>query len=400
MRSLRFKTGKREKPNDCFMIELKKDALSPYQYFDSFDNKLTTTYQRYTDITPNHYFSKIPELWNAQTKPHKDYTKPWSFVEDRQVAFVESRLVRQGSYKCANNGECIAPDTCACSKGWIGFDCRVPVCEQGYFETDQASFVESINDYQELERFKPFLYPSRSYFLDPKDEGYSNPIYTAVEESFRNYSHVERKQVEWGGKQYLQMNGSSQGGYKCSIRSVTEWEDYRSRRVFEHPNYYSRYMDRKVEGDGKVYTHWNQMGWKPLYQKTNVFQVNSTSIGVEGIDGQVFIYTDKGYMRDGYWHKTNFSWTKGYCIIEFERVCDDPSKEIDLEESAPRTDRCIVQDTDLVSEFKNFAIVYYMITWNEFSNHYYYKSHSDLGFITIMIEYTCLESGDVKAVSV
>ncbi len=35
----------------------------------------------------------------------------------------------EGCYRCANNGLCIAPDVCKCSEGWIGFDCKTPVCE-------------------------------------------------------------------------------------------------------------------------------------------------------------------------------------------------------------------------------------------------------------------------------
>ena len=44
--------------------------------------------------------------------------------------------------------------------------------------------------------------------------------------------------VETDGKRYLKNDGTFQGGYFCSIRSVTEWEDYRSGYLFEHPNYF------------------------------------------------------------------------------------------------------------------------------------------------------------------
>ena len=43
--------------------------------------------------------------------------------------------------------------------------------------------------------------------------------------------------VKTDGKRYLKNDGTFQGGYSCSIRSVTEWEDYRSGYLFEHPNY-------------------------------------------------------------------------------------------------------------------------------------------------------------------
>jgi hypothetical protein len=35
----------------------------------------------------------------------------------------------EGCYRCANNGNCTAPDICTCAKGWTGFDCKTPVCE-------------------------------------------------------------------------------------------------------------------------------------------------------------------------------------------------------------------------------------------------------------------------------
>lgn len=340
------------------MIELMVDAKSPFQYIKSSNNE-PTTHQRYTNITPNDWFSEIPQPWNARILPNRNYTKPWTYLRDRQVALVETRYVTQGSYKCANNGDCIAPDTCACSNGWMGFDCRVPICEQGYYEADQQHFVQGINDAKELEKFQPFLHPSHVYFIATDDEEYSNPYFTMVQENFLNHSFVERISLKAGGKRYLQINGNGQGGYECSIRSVTEWEDYRSGTIFEHPNYYSRYMDRKkAEGDGKHYSHWEEMGWDPLHQKTNIFQLNTKAIGVDEIErDQLFVYTDKGYKKDGYWFRTNFSWTKGYCIIEFERKCDDPLKERDLEASTLGKTSNIVQDTDLVSLLESYIVV-------------------------------------------
>ena len=35
----------------------------------------------------------------------------------------------EGCYRCANGGNCTAPDACTCAEGWQGYDCRTPVCE-------------------------------------------------------------------------------------------------------------------------------------------------------------------------------------------------------------------------------------------------------------------------------
>ena len=44
---------------------------------------------------------------------------------------------------------------------------------------------------------------------------------------------------------------SFQGGYHCSVRSFTEWEQcgppHGTGAILDHPNYFSRYMDKKVE---------------------------------------------------------------------------------------------------------------------------------------------------------
>jgi hypothetical protein len=349
MNNRRYQTGRRTRPGACFMLELKADAISPFQYLQSWNN-VSTTYQRYSNVTPHEWLSEKPEPWNARILEEMGYTKPWEYAMDRQVALAELRNVTQGSYKCANNGKCVAPDTCACSKGWIGFDCRVPVCEQGYYESNQHAFVKGINDKHELAKFKRFLSENHTYLLNPADEGYSNPTYVAPYERFINHSFVEKKKATLGGVLYVQLDENVQGGYECSIRSVTEWEDYRSGTIIEHPNYYSRYMDRKIEADGNVYTDWEDMGWEPTFQKTAMFEMSEKALGIDSDPQKIFVYTDKGYMRRGYWQRTNSSWSKGYCIIEFRRVCEDQKKAQDLEASDENSQKdFLVQDTDLVS---------------------------------------------------
>ncbi len=330
------------------MIELQVQALSPFQYLQSWNNK-STTYQRYSNVTPNDWYSEVPQPWNAKISPEEGYAEPWKYAVDRQVALVELQNVTQGSYKCANNGKCVAPDTCACAKGWMGFDCRVPICEQGYYEPHQNTFVKGINDDKELKKFKIFLSRNHTYLLDPAGEGYSNPTYIGIQERFLNHSFVERKKVRMGGKSYLTLDGHVQGGYECSIRSVTEWEGYRSGNLFEHPNYFSRYMNLKEEADGNKYTHWEDMGWEPTYSKTEMLELRERTIGIHNDSDNLFLYTDKGYMRDGYWKRTDSPWSKGYCILEFRRICENHQKAKDLEVTQQQPEGFLVQDTDLVS---------------------------------------------------
>lgn len=79
-------------------------------------------------------------------------TNPWSSPvdhgSDRQVAIVSWARVTQGVYICANGGNCTAPGVCACAVGWIGFDCRTPVCTQGYYEPSLASAYANQGLYQ------------------------------------------------------------------------------------------------------------------------------------------------------------------------------------------------------------------------------------------------------------
>jgi hypothetical protein len=262
------------------------------------------------------------------------------------VALVELKEVSQGSYRCANGGKCIAPDKCACAKGWIGFDCRVPVCEQGYYEPHQDRFVKGVNNENELDTFEIFMQKHASYRLDPLNL-YSNPFYFRTVERFLNESHIERKKEKYGGISYLQDDGKIQGGYSCSIRSVTEWENYRSGFLFEHPNYFSRYMDKKVEADGKVYTHWEGMGFIPTYHKSHGLQFDEKVLTGLNYLNRTFVYTDQGFRKDGTWKKTGEQWTKGLCILEFKRACQSTKKSVDLESSDVGR---MVQDPDLVSD--------------------------------------------------
>lgn len=335
------------------MIELRNDAITNFQYIRAFDNS-TTSYHRYSPIEPYGWFSKQKLPWNALQKPTKGFTQPWRFQHDRQVAFVQLYNVTQGKYVCANKGKCVEPDTCICSDGWIGFDCRTPVCNQGYYEAEQKSFVLSKNATDSLNIFEPFLNNQSLYRLNPSGSGYSNPPYAKIEERFVNFRTVMRQPIEKGGKRYLHSFGF-QGGYSCSIRSVTQWEDYRSGNIFEHPNYFSRYMDKKVERDGEIYSYWERMGFAPTHRKSGQLFLSENTLLSVNDSKRVFLYTNEGYRKNGIWTRTNESWTKGVCVVEFQRVCLDTKKEFDIEKSTytsePITfgDIVMVQDTDLVS---------------------------------------------------
>lgn len=216
------------------------------------------------------------------------------------------------------------------------------MCEQGYYEPDLGSFVEGIKSDVDLATFKPFLDPRRPYDLDSSRDFSSNPNVRIWVEEFLNGSAVKRELVIINGTDYLAGNQSqSQGGYACSIRSVTQWEDYRSGFVFDHPNYFSRYMDEKIEGDGLVYSFWRGMNWPATHHKSAKLVKYDHEFAHEQnyTSTRSFVYTDVGHMKDGVWLVTGAAWEKGNCVVEFERHCDSDSLE-------PRA--VLIQDTDEV----------------------------------------------------
>ena len=118
-------------------------------------------------------------------------------------------------YICANGGNCTAPDTCRCAHGWAGFDCRTPICGQGYYEPPevQNKFVKGTNLASELRSFERFM-GNNTYRLDPSvlaGEGYSNPNYTIWHEGYLNKTHVVRYATNHKGMPYLNVYGQ-QGG--------------------------------------------------------------------------------------------------------------------------------------------------------------------------------------------
>jgi sugar lactone lactonase YvrE len=334
----RMKTGLKSEPPPCMMIELRKDAITHFQYLSSFDNT-TSSYHRYSPTLPYGWKGSRRNPWSAFDKAEPSTTQPYTFEEDRQVALAQFYNVTQGAYMCANGGACVAPDVCSCADGWAGFDCRVPVCEGGYYEPHLESFVNGVQSDAAFVTFEPFLDPNRTFNLDSSHNFSSNPDFTMWSENFVNATFLERKMLSLNGTRYLQGNNSRhQGGYECSIRSVSAWEDYRSGYIHNHPNYYSRYMNEKIEDDGNIYSHWKGMDYPPTHRKTQVLiKYDSEYLNRSMYNKIAFVYTNKGYMKDGIWELTGENWVKGLCVVEFERRCEGEGSVTSL-----------VQDTDEV----------------------------------------------------
>jgi hypothetical protein len=294
--AFRAATGWRDRPDRCDIFEVRDDAYTRFQY--AREDNSTTAYHRYTPLTPYG--------WNATGWPWRAYvgaadggagrSRPWNRRSDRQVAFFEYHNVTQGVYACANGGNCTAPDVCRCAEGWSGFDCRTPICDQGYYVEDQASFVSGTEDPDEVAYFERFLDPNVSAYR--RTWPYSNPDFVLDEEVFDDFDGVLRAAATKPGARYL-MKDRPQGGYRCSLRARTRWE--RPELVFDHVNFYSRYMDAKVERDGEKYTNWSHMAWPPTHAKTAKLEITHTLAN----DRQVtYIYTNEGHRRDGVWEVT------------------------------------------------------------------------------------------------
>lgn len=325
------------------MIELPKDSISHFQYLASADNS-STPYYRYSPNFPYDWKSDPMLPWNAHDSPSAEITQPYEFEVDRQVALVSAFNVTQGRYMCANGGTCVNPDVCSCAKGWMGFDCRVPVCEQGYYEPALSSFVKGPSSNDDFVTFQTFLDKRRRYDLDSSRNFSSNPSFDMWVEEFVNASSLERKLVVVNSSRYY-VDDQYQGGYECSIRSFTEWEG--AGFVLDHPNYHSKYMDKKIEGDGKVYSYWKGMHYPPTHYKTaKLIKYASEYVHDDSTVNRSFVYTDVGHMLDGIWKVTGTEWIKGNCVVEFERRCEGAFEQVDPNDIADEINAILVQDTD------------------------------------------------------
>mmetsp|Transcript_2922 Transcript_2922/g.6355 ORF Transcript_2922/g.6355 Transcript_2922/m.6355 type:complete len:322 (+) Transcript_2922:338-1303(+) len=310
------------------MMELRQDVITHFQYLSSWDNS-STPYLRYSQPLPFNSNSSNVLLWNAVIDPSQNTTQPYKYLIDRQVALASFHNVTQGAFMCANGGSCIAPDVCSCAQGWIGFDCRVPICEQGFYEVEQETFVQGVQSNGGMDLFERFLDPNRQYDLDSSRGFTSNPDFPTTIERFLDATTIVREERIFSGSRYYSNDGGFQGGYECSIRGVTEWEDYRSGFIFDHPNYWSRYMDEHIEGDGRINSTWKGMGFDPIHQKTHKLVKYSDEFAPGNLDGKIaFMYTDEGYRENGVWMATGAKWKKGLCIVEFDRRCEGSFKHI------------------------------------------------------------------------
>ncbi|KAF4033201.1 LCCL domain-containing protein [Phytophthora infestans] len=279
---------------DCLLIELSDDALTHFQYLSELNE--TSDFYRFAPVQPYGWDTAAP--WRGISKPEEGFSPPFLLTSDRQVALVERRSIVQGVYVCAHGGSCVAPDVCECVSGWAGFDCRTPVCSQGYFSPSQVTYLAAE--------------PSTATHLR---QPVTNPTYTATVEQI-GYTQVTVATEIRGGVRYK----PAQGGYACSIRSITKWEkpvtaDGSPAYFFNHPNYYSRYMDRKLSADGHNHTHWTDMMWPPLYN----------------LSEPLLDDTREGWKRGGTWsYILGRKWQKGVCLVEFKRVCTSGVQAEDL----------------------------------------------------------------------
>jgi hypothetical protein len=278
----------------CLLLELGEDALAPFQYLS--ERNATSAFYRFSPVKPYGWDTTAP--WRGISKAEVGFSPPFPLASDRQVALVERRRVVQGVYACAHGGSCVAPDVCECAPGWAGFDCRTPVCSQGYYSPHQATYLGA----------EP---PTATHARQPV----TNPTYTATVEQIA-YAKVTVTSETRGGVRYR----PTQGGYACSIRSITQWEkpatpDGFAAYSFDHPNYYSRYMDRQLSADGHYHTHWSGMAWPPLY-----------TLSKPPLDD-----TREGWKRGGTWsYVAGRAWQKGVCLVEFNRTCSSGERATDL----------------------------------------------------------------------
>ncbi len=176
---------------------------------------------------------------------------------------------------------------------------RTPVCSQGYWDPLQSTFVSSSGTPNELSIFESagFLDPNGHRITPP----YSNPTFNTVVESFVSATDMLRESVQSGGVQYLNTNGTPQGGYRCSTRAYTAYES--PEYLWDEPTFQSQYVSSDME-------------WPPTHEFTAPLSYTDSQ-------GNKYVYTDKGYKVEGIWKPSGIEWQPGVCLLEFERRCFD-----------------------------------------------------------------------------
>eukprot|EP00937_MAST-01D_sp_MAST-1D-sp2_P007042 g7042.t1 len=242
----------------CHILEMGDDAVTQFQYLD--EHNRTTPYSIYTPKTP---FGPdaVGHLWRVPVRGEHGRTQPWadSVDRDRQVALAEYVSVTQGVYVCANGGNCSSPDVCSCAPGWIGFDCRTPVCEQGYYEPYQLQFTQpdTFGEFRGDPNLKAHprqpdsnpAYRMEDVNITYTDVTVINRTYGDIRYMHEGPNMTSGVKQKWTGQSGLieMMDRMSiiryaagydppfhqvenifpnlyQGGYSCSIRSITHWE--------------------------------------------------------------------------------------------------------------------------------------------------------------------------------
>ena len=240
-------------PNHCIEMEIEPGVITPFQKLDSYDR-----------ITPHQRF---PISRNYEYYGENKWSSPLPSVSDRQVVLVERRSMAQGPYSCANGGFCTSPGQCLCKKDmWTGFDCRIPVCTQGYFEPQfsnrhENGYAAGTEDGPEhpdggangkspnwADRYsysgatsqagKPGA-PDNDPITGIPVSGLVSKAYTIQDDGvpFNSYcsDRISADKGEcdaagqlWFGEvlsQRMKATGQSkQGWYSCSLRAYTEWE--------------------------------------------------------------------------------------------------------------------------------------------------------------------------------
>lgn len=262
-------------PLGCLLIELGTNAITHFPYLtEQTDSLPTLSFYRFSPLAP----------FNSTT-PFRNNNRSISIHPDRQLAIVEARTLVPGRYACANGGTCIAPNVCQCAKGWIGFDCRTPICSQGYY----APTPESLDGVS------------------------TSTLNETIETIFYDHVHTEIA---------VQSRAHYDGSYTCSMRSITQWErptmsypTISNEFYFDHPNYVSAYMNSLDGTDEENASTWNVMDWPPLYQFISPALDN----------------TKEGWRRGGYWeYVPGTHWKKGFCRIQFRRMCSHNASFLDL----------------------------------------------------------------------